>query len=117
MAFLGPGPGRPKGVPNKATTQLKDMVLKALDKAGGIDYLVEQAKINPGPFLTLVGKVLPFQVIGDPDRPLEHVMRVECNGLLITQRFGTRPVNSLSHSTNEQSDSQSSLLIDAQERP
>lgn len=58
------GPGRPKGIPNKATTALKDMILSALDKSGGVDYLVQQAKENPGPFLTLVGKVLPLQVAG-----------------------------------------------------
>ena len=58
------GKGRPKGVVNKNTAALKDMILKALDKAGGVDYLVAQAKENPGPFLLLVGKVLPMTVAG-----------------------------------------------------
>lgn len=62
-----PGPGRPKGVPNKVTGQLKEMILKALDDAGGADYLLEQAKSNPNAFLTLVGKVLPMTIAGDPD--------------------------------------------------
>jgi hypothetical protein len=57
--------GREKGVPNKVTGALKDMILGALDKAGGIDYLVRQSKENPTAFLTLVGKVLPLQVNGD----------------------------------------------------
>lgn len=57
-----PGPGRPKGVPNKNTTALKDMILKALGDAGGIDYLTKQASENPNAFLTLVGKVLPLDV-------------------------------------------------------
>jgi FixJ family two-component response regulator len=56
------GPGRPKGVPNKATAAVKDMVLAALNKAGGEDYLVEQSEKNPTAFLTLVGKVLPLDV-------------------------------------------------------
>ena len=55
------GKGRTKGVPNKATAALKDMILKALDDAGGIDYLATQAKETPTAFLTLVGKVLPLQ--------------------------------------------------------
>jgi len=55
------GKGRPKGVPNKATTAVKDMVIKALDKAGGVDYLVEQARENPTAFMSLVGKVIPSQ--------------------------------------------------------
>jgi hypothetical protein len=63
-------PGRPKGVPNKNTAALKDMILNALAKAGGEDYLKQQAAENPGPFLTLVGKVLPLQLTGDASAPI-----------------------------------------------
>ena len=38
------------------------MILAALKRAGGIDYLVTQASENPTAFLTLVGKVMPLQV-------------------------------------------------------
>ena len=55
----GAGPGRPKGCPNRVTLELKEMIEKALMKAGGIRYLEEQAKANPGAFLTLVAKLLP----------------------------------------------------------
>ena len=72
-----PGPGRPKGVPNKVTGQLKEMILKALDDAGGADYLLTQAQTNPNAFLTLVGKVLPMTVAGDPTNPLAIVTRIE----------------------------------------
>lgn len=59
------GKGRKKGVPNKVTRQLKDMILEALDGAGGVAYLQRQAKKkNPGPFLALLGKVLPMTVTG-----------------------------------------------------
>lgn len=64
------GKGRPKGVPNKATIAIKEMVIAALEKAGGIQYLVTQAKTNPASFMTLVGKVIPLQISGDPDNPL-----------------------------------------------
>lgn len=59
-----PGPGRKKGVPNKQTTLIKDMIIAALDKSGGADYLARQAEENPGPFMALVGKVLPVQLAG-----------------------------------------------------
>lgn len=62
--------GRSKGTPNKATADIKSMILGALSDVGGRDYLAQQARINPGPFLTLVGKVLPMQISGDPDRPV-----------------------------------------------
>lgn len=70
------GKGRQKGVPNKATTAIKDMIIQALSKAGGVDYLERQAAENPGPFLTLIGKVLPLQITGDPAAPLYVVSGV-----------------------------------------
>lgn len=61
---------RPPGVPNKINAILKDMILQALDDAGGVSYLVEQARENPGPFLALLGKVLPMQVTGANGGPI-----------------------------------------------
>jgi hypothetical protein len=66
-----PGPGRPKGVQNKTTKAIKEMVLAALDQAGGTDYLVRQADENPTAFMTLVGKVLPLQLSGDAENPIK----------------------------------------------
>jgi hypothetical protein len=57
--------GRKKGVPNKLTADLKAMILGALEDAGGRAYLARQAIETPGPFLTLIGKVLPLQVSGE----------------------------------------------------
>lgn len=62
--------GRKKGTPNKVTGDLKSMILGALDNKGGIKYLEKQAEQNPTAFLTLVGKVLPMTVAGDPNAPL-----------------------------------------------
>ena len=64
-----PGSGRKKGTPNKTTVALKDMILAALAKAGGENYLHEQSLKNPGHFLQLVGKVLPLQVKQDGAEP------------------------------------------------
>ena len=66
-----PGPGRPKGSLNKTTALLKDAILKAAENAGDKDgmvgYLEKQAIENPGPFMSLLGKVLPMQVEGSGD--------------------------------------------------
>ena len=67
-----PGPGRPKGSLNKTTAAIKEMVVQALDEAGGVEYLRNQAATNPTAFLTLVGKVLPLQVAGS----LDHQVKV-----------------------------------------
>lgn len=73
------GKGRVKGVPNKTTALLKDAILKAATDAGNGDmaaYLAQQARDNPGPFLSLLGKVLPMQVVGDAENPItvRHIM-------------------------------------------
>ncbi len=63
--------GRKKGTPNKVTGAVKDMVLTALSEAGGVEYLKKQAAANPSAFLTLLGKVIPLQVTGENDGPVE----------------------------------------------
>jgi hypothetical protein len=74
-----PGPGRPKGVPNKNTTLLKDAILAAATQAGGkeglVGYLAKQATENPQSFLPLLGKVLPLQLAGDDGGPLQIVIK------------------------------------------
>jgi hypothetical protein len=71
--------GRKKGTPNKRTALLKDAILLAAEQAGktypgkepGLTkYLKTQAIANPGPFMSLLGKVLPIQMIGNDDEPL-----------------------------------------------
>ena len=54
--------GRQAGTPNKIPKALKEMILEALDLAGGVGYLQRQAIENAPAFLTLVGKVLPKDV-------------------------------------------------------
>lgn len=69
------GPGRPKGAPNKTTAIIKDAIIQAATNAGDGDmvtYLTQQARLNPGPFMSLLGKVLPMQIAGDPDSPIIH---------------------------------------------
>jgi hypothetical protein len=64
--------GRKKGVQNKENKALREMILQALDeqKGGGVGYLKEQALMNPNAFLSLLGKVLPTTLAGDPNNPV-----------------------------------------------
>jgi hypothetical protein len=62
--------GRQKGTQNKATADIKEMVLGALQDVGGRQYLAARAIDSPGPFLTLVGKILPTQLTGENGAPI-----------------------------------------------
>ncbi len=73
--FRGSAPGerrggRQKGTPNKATADIKEMVVGALQDVGGRQYLAARAIDSPASFLTLVGKVLPLQVTGENGAPI-----------------------------------------------
>jgi hypothetical protein len=72
--------GRKKGTPNKTTTRLKEAILAAAEQAGGdgglVTYLHDQARMYPGHFMTLLGKVLPLQVAGDRDAPRQSRVTV-----------------------------------------
>lgn len=71
-----PKQGRPKGTPNKNTALIRDMIAQALDNAGGVDYLTQVAATHPGPFLALIGKVMPVQVVGEGGGPVQHSLSV-----------------------------------------
>jgi hypothetical protein len=45
--------------------------------AGGEDYLLEQTRENPIAFMTLLGKVLPTTIRGDPHAPVQEITRIE----------------------------------------
>ena len=66
--------GRPKGSQNKVGVRIKDMVEGALDRLGGIDYLVQQGRENPKAFLPLVAKLIPNTLANDPDNPVLGVL-------------------------------------------
>lgn len=70
----GKGKGRPKGSPNVATAALKDMILGALDDAGGQAYLARQAEENPGAFIGLIGRVLPKDISLSADSTINIIL-------------------------------------------
>jgi hypothetical protein len=86
------GPGRPPGTPNRTTVLLKDALLLAATEAGGkeglVGYLEKQALENPGPFMSLLGKVLPLQVTGADGGPVLIVTGVQRLTDEIRERVG-----------------------------
>jgi len=70
-------PNQGKRGPNKVTAQLKEMILEALDNAGGVDYLEKKANDprTASAFLSLIGKVLPMTIQG-PGENGEHAFTV-----------------------------------------
>ena len=73
--------GRTKGTRNKLTLALKEAILQAAENAGGeegtVGYLKQQAILNPGPFLGLLGKLLPKTHAGERDNPIKQHGTIE----------------------------------------
>ena len=86
-AALGAGPGRPKGVPNKVTTEFRQTVTALLDKnAANVDLWLQQVatgngdpdKADPGKALDLLAKLAEYaapklnrtEVMGEGGGPL-----------------------------------------------
>jgi len=61
VSFAGPGPGRPKGMPNKFTT-LKQSFLNVYNRMGGEDELLLFAKSHKALFYQMLTKLFPQEV-------------------------------------------------------
>lgn len=80
-----PGPGRPKGAVNRTTAVLKEAILKAAELTGRdgegeeglIGYCRKLAVDEPKAFASLLGRVLPLQVSGDPENPVQVINTIE----------------------------------------
>ena len=59
-----PGPGRPKGTPNKITANMREAFQQAFDGMGGVDALIAWGIENPSSFYPLASKLIPLQVTG-----------------------------------------------------
>lgn len=72
------GMGRKPGSVNKATKELKTMILEALSNVGGVEYLERKANDpkTASSFLSLIGKVLPMTIQG-PGPNGGHKMTIE----------------------------------------
>ena len=64
------------GKPNKNTQLIREMVATALNTVGGADYLARVAESHPGPFMGLLGKVMPVQIEGEGGGAVQHSIKV-----------------------------------------
>lgn len=72
-----PGPGRPKGSPNKVTKAAKDIIADAADRLGGVERLVawakEDAQNERAYWSQIFPKLLPLQVNADVNATISEV--------------------------------------------
>jgi hypothetical protein len=68
---LKPGPGRPKGVPNKTTQAVKDLITQAFEEKGGLEAFVAWARKNETEFYKIWSKLLPVQLTGRDQGPIQ----------------------------------------------
>jgi len=62
--------GRARGVPNKLNKTIREMIVEALNHAGGVAYLERQAIENPTAFLVLIAKIMPREISAPNGTPI-----------------------------------------------
>lgn len=74
------GRGRPKGSLNKTTVAAKEAIQLAAEGLGGTERLIAWAQEDPlnerAFWASIYPKLLPLQVVGDPDNPLKTSLEV-----------------------------------------
>ena len=75
------GIGRTRGVQNRTTAAVKEAILRAFDKVGGEDYLVDLARKDHKTFCTLLGRILPRPVTDEEAELMEFARIIESGAL------------------------------------
>jgi len=65
------GAGRPLGTPNRVGAIVKEAILAAFDRVGGVAYLEQVARQEPKAFCTLLAKLVPKNETPTPVATLE----------------------------------------------
>jgi hypothetical protein len=76
----GPGPGRPKGVPNKFTGELKEAILAGVNgshKLGVSGFVLKLSLDTPTSAAALLGRLIPVSMVGTQGGRIEVVYRDE----------------------------------------
>lgn len=67
--------GRTPGIQNKIPTSVKEATFEAFKELGGVDYLIKIAKERPQLFMPLLAKIVPIEIQGDKDKPIQISVR------------------------------------------
>ena len=75
--------GRPRGTRNKVSESIRAQFAEALERLGGVDYLVEVGRKHPRLFVSVIARVMPKEIhaqvsnapLGDPE--VLELMKVE----------------------------------------
>ena len=78
--------GRKPAVSNHVTRDIREMLRESLELAGGVRYLVAQSRANPGPYMALIGKIIPQQIDATIRRELPQMTREDLLELLESMR-------------------------------
>jgi hypothetical protein len=71
------GKGRPKGIPNKLTTSIKEAFSLAFHEIGGADALAAWAKKHRSHFYTLYARLAPVDVRASVEHTLNRLSYAE----------------------------------------
>jgi hypothetical protein len=75
-----PGPGRPRGCPNKFTGDLKEAILAGVNgsnKRGVAGFVLDLSVDTPTSAAALLGRLIPVSMIGTLDGKIEVIHRDE----------------------------------------
>ena len=68
--------GRRPGSPNKTTAAVRDALIEAFERAGGVDFLVGLAETDPATFARLLARLIPNEVAAKVEGAREVVYRI-----------------------------------------
>lgn len=73
--------GRVAGTPNKLSGTAKDNIAAVFNRLGGTAAMAKWAEENPNQFYQIYAKLIPVQVSGDADNPVQSVTTIKITAL------------------------------------
>jgi hypothetical protein len=74
--------GRPKGSKNLVNDNARANIITVFREMGGIHRMVAWAQENPTEFYKIYARLIPQEVVGNPESPIVHTYRAQREELL-----------------------------------